>query len=230
MSSFTFAVCDPRRRRREGGLRLPGRSNDAGGDGSPRGARAHHRKRRRRRASHQRRRPGGKCPGGRRPRGSPGQRRAAVRRGGGDRRQRLPGLLPPAGEISSSNACLYQWEHSERGARRPRTGPFFSNSLPQKSLTSQASYTMLLAKFISWDERGEHACKEDSEEDHQEGCQEAGEEGGEKASQEDRSEEVGPSRRARSETTLSRAASPGRGWRGRASEVTAFPRGYRVKP
>ena len=56
---------------------------------------------------------------------------------------------------------------------------------------------MLLAKFISWDERGEHACKEDSEEDHQEGCQEAGEEGGEKASQEDRSEEVGPSRRAR---------------------------------
>ena len=48
---------------------------------------------------------------------------------------------------------------------------------------------MLQAKFISWDERGEHACKEDSEEDGEEGCKEAG--------QEDRSQEVRSSPRER---------------------------------
>jgi hypothetical protein len=45
---------------------------------------------------------------------------------------------------------------------------------------------MLEAKFISWDERGEHACKKDSEKNHKEGCQEAGKEDSEEGCQEDR--------------------------------------------
>ncbi|MGA2764527.1 MAG: hypothetical protein ABSG17_14305 [Spirochaetia bacterium] len=62
---------------------------------------------------------------------------------------------------------------------------------------------MLDDKFISWDERGEHACKEDGEEEErEEGCQEDGQEVGQEG-QEDRSEEVRiSSARERVEPTL----------------------------